>query len=289
MRTRPFALLRVTETHEGLSIISVVFTMLLLGAIGLTIISLFVTDSSTAIMDTSALQAHYIAIGGMERSRGYLELEGNSNWPRNDTDPTFTSESLGIGSFTVISEYAATYLAKSMNSSDTTAEVNATTGFPATGIIKIDNEYMTYTGLGASPVSFTGLTRGASGSTATGHSKNKAVLITTLLNGAITAAATTLTVDSTSKFLGRGGIVTSADGGGGIIQIDSEQINYATTTTTTFAGCERGVNSTTAAAHSDNAPVFALANQCVVKSTGTVGTAGAMTYGQRVFVETIKE
>ncbi len=280
---RPFA------KQEGLSIISVVFTMLLLGAIGLTVISLFVTDSSTAIMDTAALQAHYIAIGGMERSRGYLELEGNSNWPRNNTNPTFASVTLGIGSFTVVSEYAATYLAKHLNSSDTVAEVNATTGFPSTGIIKIDSETMTYTGLSASPVSFTGLTRGTSGSTATGHSKNKAVLITTLLNGAITSAATTITVNSTSKFLGRGGIVTSSDGGGGIIQIDSEQINYATTTATTFAGCERGVNSTTAASHLTVAPVFALANQCVVKSTGTVGTAGAITYGQRVFVETIKE
>ena len=277
------------SNERGLSIVAVVFTMLILGAMGYTIASLFVTESSSAIGDTASLQAHYIAVGGSERSRGYLELEGDSTWPKNGTSPTFTSVSLGSGTFTVVSEYAGTYSTKSMNNSVTTAEVSSTTGFPSSGTIKIDSEYMTYTALGSSPASFTGLTRGTSGSAATGHGANKAVLIATILNGDHTAAATTITVTSTSKFLGRGGIVTSSDGGGGIIQIDSEQINYVSTTATTFVGCERGVNSTTAAAHTTNAPVFPVTNQCIVKSTGTVGTTGSITYGQRVFVETIKE
>ncbi len=273
----------------GVSIISVVFTMLLLGALGYTVVSLFVTESSSAIRDTAAIQAHYIAIGGLERARGYLELEGNSTWPVNGSSPSFASVSLGSGTFTVVCEYAGTYLTKSMNNSITTAEVFSTTGFPSTGIIKIDSEYMTYTGLGASPVSFTGLTRGTNGSSASGHGKKKAVLIATLLNGAITSAATTITVNDTAKFPGNGGTVTSSDGGGGIIQGDSEQINYASTTATTLLGCERAVNGTSAAAHSDKAPVFPVTNQCIVKSTGTVGSAGAITYGRRVFIETIKE
>ena len=170
-----------------------------------------------------------------------------------------------------------------------TAEVNSTGGFPSTGTIKIQNEYMTYTGLSASPAGFTGLTRAALSSSAAGHSVNRAVLIATTLNGAVTDAATTVTVAGAAKFLGRGAVVTSADGGGGTVQIASEQINYASSTATTFIGCERGANGTSAAAHSNGDPVFPVTNTCLVKSTGTVGTVGTVNYGQRVFLEGVKE
>jgi len=64
------------------------------------------------------------------------------------------------------------------------------------------------------------------------------------LNGSLTDAATTITVDSTTGFESNG-----------TITIGSEQITYTGKTATTFTTCSRGANSTTAAAHSDDAVV----------------------------------
>ncbi len=69
---------------------------------------------------------------------------------------------------------------------------------------------------------------------------------TTQLNGAITASDTTITVDSTSGF---------QIGDFYRIIIDSEVIYSTATTSTTFTGCARGREGTTAAAHLDNATV----------------------------------
>lgn len=67
----------------------------------------------------------------------------------------------------------------------------------------------------------------------------------TLLNGALTSGATTVTVDDTTGFPATGSIL-----------IDAEIISYTGTTATTFTGCTRGAESTTAAAHDDNAAVY---------------------------------
>jgi len=66
----------------------------------------------------------------------------------------------------------------------------------------------------------------------------------TLLNGALNNSDTTITVDSTEDF-------PSA----GTINIGSEKITYTGVTSTTFTGCTRGAESTSAASHSDNDPV----------------------------------
>ena len=68
--------------------------------------------------------------------------------------------------------------------------------------------------------------------------------ITNQLNGALNNSATTVTVDSTTGFPATG-----------TIDIDSELITYTGLTGTTFTGCVRGVNGTTAASHLDNAIV----------------------------------
>ena len=70
---------------------------------------------------------------------------------------------------------------------------------------------------------------------------------TTLLDGDHTAAATTITVDSTTGFLTTG-----------TIKIGAEEICYTGTTATTLIGATRGCNLTTAAAHSDNSLIYNL-------------------------------
>ena len=62
----------------------------------------------------------------------------------------------------------------------------------------------------------------------------------TTLNGAITNAATTITVVSTAGFLTAG-----------TIQIENETITYTGVTNTTFTGCTRGTSGTTAVLHAD--------------------------------------
>ena len=65
-----------------------------------------------------------------------------------------------------------------------------------------------------------------------------------LANASHNDSVTTITVDSTVDFAETG-----------TITIGSEQITYTGKTATTFTGATRGANSTTAAAHSDDAPV----------------------------------
>lgn len=67
---------------------------------------------------------------------------------------------------------------------------------------------------------------------------------TTALNGALTATATSITVDSTSGFSPSGRII-----------IDSEVISYTNISSTQFRGCTRGMEESTATTHTDDTTV----------------------------------
>lgn len=67
----------------------------------------------------------------------------------------------------------------------------------------------------------------------------------TNLDGAINDSATTITVDSTATFKDSG-----------TIKIDDEYINYTGKTDTTFTGCTRGSQSSTAASHDDDEEII---------------------------------
>lgn len=79
---------------------------------------------------------------------------------------------------------------------------------------------------------------------ARGESIYRATGGSTALNGSIDAVVTTITVFSTANFSDTGTIL-----------IGSEQITYTGKTSTTFTGCTRGANSTSAASHADDATV----------------------------------
>ena len=88
---------------------------------------------------------------------------------------------------------------------------------------------------------------------------------TNALNGALNNSATTITVDSTTGFSTVGTIL-----------IGSEQVTYTGVSSTTFTGCTRGANSTSAAAHLDNAVVQQYWTQI---DTGRTG-AGKYTFNR---------
>ena len=81
----------------------------------------------------------------------------------------------------------------------------------------------------------------------------------TLLNGAITAGSSTITVDSVSQFPATGTLL-----------IDSEQITYTTlnSSANTITGLTRGANGTTAASHADNEEVYNY--NSIVYGTGDI-------------------
>jgi hypothetical protein len=105
---------------------------------------------------------------------------------------------------------------------------------------------------GAAPFTNVTLGRGTFTVTATRYLPSP-----TSLSAAIGTADTTITVDSTAGFASRGRIA-----------IDSEFIGYTGTTATSFTGAKRGMDGTTAAAHSSGATVSQY--QCMITSTGTV-------------------
>src|SRR3989475_78986 len=93
-----------------------------------------------------------------------------------------------------------------------------------------------------------------------------APLTLTGTTAALTAASTTVPVTSTAGYAPYGRLL-----------IDSELINYTSTTATNFNGLTRGVGGTTAAAHASVATVSQ--NLCVVSSTGTAGNAKRVVEG----------
>ena len=77
----------------------------------------------------------------------------------------------------------------------------------------------------------------------------------TTLNGAITAAATTLTLTSGTNFDNTTGKYANNSSSEWFIKIDDEIMKYTAISTNAVSSISRGQNSTTAAAHSDGATV----------------------------------
>lgn len=119
--------------------------------------------------------------------------------------------------------------------------------------------------------SFTGCVRGSFGTSAVSHSDNVSitqVIGYTLLNGAIDNSQTTITVDSTVEFLSTGTIL-----------IDSERITYTGITSTTFTGCGRGANGTTAASHVDNSVVTQVSSTTTLSDNPLTSSATTINVG----------
>lgn len=93
-------------------------------------------------------------------------------------------------------------------------------------------------------------------------------IVTTRLNGPITDADTTITVDSTTDYL-------DAD----YIIIGDEKVLYTGTTATEFTGCSRGYDGTEAVAHADNAIVYTADSSAVNNALGFSVAATSDTMG----------
>jgi len=112
------------------------------------------------------------------------------------------------------------------------------------GYAKWASEVVPFTSSSTEPVLMSALYNGEV-IAARGTSVFRATDSTNPLSGTLNSTDTTIPVDSTSGFSATGTII-----------VDSEQVTYTSITSTTFAGCSRGANSTSAATHLDDAVVY---------------------------------
>ena len=284
--------------QRGFSLIVAVFIIVILGFMGVMFLSMVNTASLSSVNDLQSAQAFSVAEGGVDFAQ--LALAQNLDWYRSATDPLSTTTlNLGPGSFTVSTTLPATELSAQVSAASTNPlRVYTVDRFPAAGgCVRIDNEYITYTGVGFNNAicsgqqpCFTGITRGAGacygGGTQAAHSRGTAVYpaVTLTQAGGLTASSTTpFTIGENTKLLGAG-----------TLDIEGEEIAYSASSlpsggNITLTGIQRGMGGTTKAAHAFGAPVTPVlvgggsaSYSAEVVSTGTVGA------GVRIVRKTIQ-
>jgi hypothetical protein len=274
------------KNKNGFTLIAAVFILVILAFMGVVLVTLFTTSSSTSINDLLSAQALYVAEGGVEFHQ--KTLAKNLDWYRSVTDPLSTdTRSLGLGSFTVTTTFPATKLSRRLTAGGTTAYVYTTQRFPASGYLQIEDsvdgtgEFVQYTGISGN--TFTGLSRGRMiGTVATSafaHPRGSTVYPVTTLSTGLTSsctAPTTFTIAANSKFLDAG-----------VLDIEGEEIRYTGSSTSggtrTLTGVERCLGSVGPVAHNAGQPVTPLrvggdlADYLArIQSTGTVESSVRM-------------
>jgi len=218
--------------------------MLILSVMGAVLVSLVTTGSDISIDQMQSSQALGVAEAGIE----YVVENG--------TFPNYyapAAVSLGQGSFTVSTP---TWVFSNITGAEATIKVGSTAGFPTPGRIIIDSELIGYAGTTAN--SFTGATRGVSGTTVSSHPANNSVYPVTDLTADPGAAGTAIAVSSTVGFVIPG-----------VVKAGPEYLYCTGSTPITFTGCQRAYNGSTASAHAVGTSLF----QYTITSTGTAGSA----------------
>lgn len=172
----------------------------------------------------------------------------------------------GSNNTATIAVPATTITDNPLSSAATTINVTSTAGFQSAGWLKVDSELIRYTGVTAT--SFTGCVRGQAGTAAAahllaasifqflaGHYLQQTANNTTLTDNPLSAVAVTVNVASTTGY-------PSAS----TIRIDDELITYTGKTATSFTGCTRGTNNTTATVHNLGATVRLIGQRRSIKT-----------------------
>ena len=167
-------------TSDGYALITSMIVLAVVTALVVGFITQVNTGQKIGLNDLDYTSAFYAAEAGLEKlnadlSKLFLQsvfptsvqlsaIQGTSYRPAMTT-ATYPGYSLIGGN--------STRLSATLTSSATTASVLATAGWPASGYFMIDGEEIIYAGL--TSTTFTGLSRGANGSTAAAHSNNATV------------------------------------------------------------------------------------------------------------------
>ncbi len=257
--------LGVLRSERGGSIIAAVFLIVVIGFLGAIVVSLVSTQSFQSVGELKSTQALYIADGGVEYA---LETGTfpNYSYPSYSTRGVTPNIALGQGNFIVD---PPTVLTAAIGlGAGISIPVVSTAGFPAAGLIRIDNEVIRYTSTTAITFVVPAIPsyRGYVGTSAAAHNQDAGVYPATRLGAVLpnncTALASIAVDFDTSAFLSNG-----------IIKIDNEYFHYTGKGALSFgtgaAGsvtrCFRG---STSAIHNPNTAVY----QQWITSTGSVST-----------------
>ena len=128
------------------------------------------TTNTFQVISTPTANTFTVTMATTETGTGVTAGGSLSMTPYVTIGPTFQTPAYGWGTGLwggIVIPSAATTLNGAINNSVTTITVVSTSAFPASGIIDIDTELITYTGKTAT--TFTGCVRGANGTTAASH------------------------------------------------------------------------------------------------------------------------
>ncbi len=197
----------ICENQKGVSIIAAVFIIVILAFMGVIFLALFTTSNSSSVNDLQSAQALSVAEGGAE----YAILQFNAGTACN---ALVYAQTLGAGNFAtngVLYNPAPTTLQVAIPDAVSTnpVTVNSTAGFAPHGRIVIGTEYIHYDSISGN--TFTGIRRGAGGSTAAAHGIGSAVIQNECLITSIgTVNTAQRTVERSMSIGGGAGIVFDA-------------------------------------------------------------------------------
>ena len=164
--------MQTLSNKHGASLLVAIILILVLGIVIASIVSMLSTQSLNAMNRTSAKQAYYIAMGGIQKALYQLKTGTDCN-ALSYADP------LGAGSYTTIgTRYSPnpwTTLSAGINGTVTTIPVVDNTNYAPHGRIKIGSELIDYTAKSGTG-QLIGARRGIAGSTASAHPINSPVL-----------------------------------------------------------------------------------------------------------------
>lgn len=169
----------------------------------------------------------------------YTDIDSDNNWfigCIRDVDMA-TSHSANT---LIYSQPVTTKLSDDIDSAKTAIEVDSIDLFPDAGVIRIEDELIQYDGIQFGR--FQSCIRGVNGTAPAGHLEDNSVTLvplTTTLKNNIGAADDDIQVIDADLFPDKG-----------VLRIGGELIRYDDESGDTFRDCTRGVNGTTAAAHS---------------------------------------
>ena len=212
---------------------------------------------------TADEQLLFMSDSGIEMGINWLYQDDTSKyfwWDNADPSqrsillPNYSGISFAGGTIDISTQYAATILTNDIGAIDTSIEVNSTTGFPDSGIILINTEWIQY--FSKTDTEFLSCIRGYGVSDPDSHTGGTFVYPACQLTANITSTDTVIPVTSTEKFLPTGTIF-----------INNEAIRYRSKNSTNFLDCERGSFDTTALPHAQNEKVFPASFEAFISST----------------------
>lgn len=238
------------NNNSGLSIVATILTLLMFSLFIAVAVSLVTTGAHIGVQEEQGDQAFYIADGGIQYVLAFAQ--DTNTIPNYSTHDTWIN--LGNGTFKVDT---LTYLesAVAVSATPTTISVHSTDSFPATGRIKIDDEFIQYTSKDDVADTFTVT------AVTSAHSQYNSVYPATQLNMTISAADCN-NVDPIDVDDDTGGFDISKP-----FFIDNEYFLCASRETQLrLRNCQRCLYGSQKAAHTTNS----YASQYILTSTGMI-------------------